>query len=234
MKRISKRELMMRFPVGQTGRAEVLQLGRRQASVRVNGVKCIVSIPTTVRDSLLGCRRINATTRSTPRPLNRGWFAPGTVPPTRHVLDRSLSANKPTLQLEDPAQSQSSAALLAYTEAHPVGCIVWAVVLRSSRSQAKLQLVGGPVATLDAGACHDHTPGEGLRRLALPDPGQRLRVVVRQYRHSQPRGLHVQVQVSLHSWQRDQSFCNQEAGYKNRFDIERSHFAHLPWEQPKT
>lgn len=95
MKRISKRELMMRFPLNQTGRAEVLQLRQHQAIVRVDGVECLVAIPTSVRDSLLGRRRVDATTRSTPRPLNQGWFAPGTEPPTRYVLERSRFANLP-------------------------------------------------------------------------------------------------------------------------------------------
>lgn len=232
MKRVSKREMMMRFPEGQPVRAQVLRVGKRVARVLVDGVECVLPFPPTARDTLLGHDRVNATVSSTPSPMNRGWFAPGTVPPDRRVVGNGLSAVRPTLRFDEPEQAEARVSLDTYIRTHPVGSIVWAVVLRRTRSSAKLQLIGGPETTLEPGACHDHTAGEPLRRLPLPEPGQRLRVVIREYRHSKPLGSHVEVKVSLHSFQRDQGFCNQEAGYKSNFNIERSHFAYLPWARP--
>ena len=130
----------------------------------------------------------------------------------------------PILEYTGEKSETDSHIIQTYTKENPAGSIVLADVESTSRRQAKLKLVGGPRATLDLGACHDVFPNEPIRRLPLPKVGDRVRVLIRRI-----STCGSSVEISLHTWQINQGFCNQEAGYKNRFDVLRSHFAKLPW-----
>ena len=130
----------------------------------------------------------------------------------------------PILEYTGEKAETESHILQKYAKANPAGSIVLAEVESTSQRHAKLKLVGGPRVTLDLGSCHDAFANEPIRRLPLPKEGDRVRVLIRRISSC---GGHAD--VSLHTWRIDQGFCNQEAGYKNRFDVSRSHFAKLPW-----
>ena len=224
MKRISKTQLRMRFETTQAVRAEMLYLGPRRGKVLVDGVECVLEYPASCRDELLGKRFIQALPTAVPAPLNKGCFPKGYKSPQPHEQGPLKMDSMPVLEYTGKHMQTESDLLKAYAKAHPAGTIVLADVQSTSRRHAKLKLVGGPKAVLDLGACHDAFANEPLRRLPLPHQGDRVRVLIRRI---SPCGS--SADVSLHTWQMDQGFCNQEAGYKNSFNVARSHFATLPW-----
>lgn len=224
MKRISKTQLWRRFATSQTVRAEVLYLGPRRGRVSVEGVECILKYPASCRDELLGKRYIQARPTEVPVPLNNGFFPKGYRPQEGFEKCTTKVGLMPILEYTGEKAETESHILQKYAKANPAGSIVLAEVESTSQRHAKLKLVGGPRVTLDLGSCHDAFANEPIRRLPLPKEGDRVRVLIRRISSC---GGHAD--VSLHTWRIDQGFCNQEAGYKNRFDVSRSHFAKLPW-----
>lgn len=225
-RRVSKRTMLHRLDDFPVVRIHLDNLRSSSARVMVDGIACEVKFPRKARQELLRESGVYGNLETIPLAIGNGYMPPGSKSGeyargmTRHTSDL------PRIGIFDDYTEQADRAFNQFRAAHPIGSIVSGKVILVNRQVAILDLGLGLQGRLDTGESLDHTPGSPVEWLPLPDLSECVDVMVRWFI---PRIR--QVSLSLHTFQRDDGFCNYSAGYRRQFNPEGACFRKLPWEK---
>ena len=227
-RRVSKRTMLHRLDDFPVVRIHLDNLRSSSARVMVDGIACDVKFPRKARQELLSESGIVGYVKSIPRAIGNGYMPPGTKSGDYARTGTRKTAVLPGIGIFDDYTERVEQAFHQFREAHPIGAIVSGQVLLVNRRVAILDLGFGLQGRLDSGESLDHTPGSKVKWLPLPEMGECLDVMVRGFI---PRIR--QVNLSLHTFARDDGYCNFSAGYRRRFNSEDACFKKLPWENKR-
>ena len=224
-RRVSKRTMLHRLDDFPVVRVHLDNLRSSSARVMVDGVACEVKFPRKARQELLNESGIVGYVKSIPRAIGNGYMPPGTKSGDYARTGTRKTAVLPGIGIFDDYTERVEQAFHQFREAHPIGAIVSGQVLLVNRRVAILDLGFGLQGRLDSGESLDYIPGSKVKWLPLPGMGECLDVMVRGFI---PRIR--QVSVSLHTFARDDDYCNYSAGYRRRFSSDDASFRKLPWQ----
>ena len=225
-RRVSKRTMLHRLDDFPVVRIHLDNLRSSSARVMVDGIACEVKFPRKARQELLRESGVYGNLETIPLPFGNGYMPPGTKSGDYGRGMSRYTTELPKIVIFDDYTEQADRAFNQFRAAHPIGSIVSGQVILVNRQVAILDLGLGLQGRLDTGESLDHTPGSPVKWLPLPSLGECIDVMV--------RGLIPrirQVSVSLHTFQRDDGFCNYSAGYRRQFNAEGACFRKLPWEK---
>jgi len=225
-RRVSKRTMLHRLDDFPVVRIHLDNLRSSSARVMVDGIACEVKFPRKARHELLRESGIFGDIKSIPSATGDGYMLPGTQSGHYAWAGMRKTDDLPKIGIFDDYTKSVEQAFNQFRAAHPIGSIVSGHVMLVNRQVAILDLGLGLQGRLDTGESLDHTPGIPVRWLPLPSLGECVDVMVRGF---VPRIR--QVSVSLHTFARDDGYCNYSAGYRRRFSSDEACFRKLPWEK---
>lgn len=225
-RRVSKRTMLHRFDDFPVVRIHLDNLRSSSARVMVDGIACEVKFPRKARQELLSESGIVGYVETIPYVIGNGYMPPGTKSGDHAREMMRQTAELPRISIFDDYTEQAEQAFNQFRATHPVGSIVSGHVMLVNRQVAILDLGLGLQGRLDTGESLDHTPGSPVKWLPLPSLGESVDVMVRGFI---PRVR--QVSLSLHTFARDDGYCNYSAGYRHQFNVEGACFRKLPWDK---
>lgn len=225
-RRVSKRTMLHRLDDFPVVRIHLDNLRSSSARVMVDGIACEVKFPRKARQELLSESGIVGYVETIPYAIGNGYMPPGTKSGAHAREMTRQTAELPRIGIFDAYTERVEQAFNQFRAAHPIGSIVSGKVILVNRQVTILDLGLGLQGRLDTGESLDHTPGSPVEWLPLPRLGECVDVMVRWFI---PRMR--EVSLSLHTFQRDDGFCNYSAGYRRQFNPEGACFRKLPWEK---
>jgi hypothetical protein len=225
-RRASKRGMLHRLDDFPVVRIHLDNLRSSSARVMVDGIACEVKFQRKARQDLLSESGIVGYVETIPYAIGNGYMPPGTKSGDYARGMSRHTTELPKIGIFDDYTERADRAFNQFRAAHPIGSIVSGKVILVNRQVAILGLGLGLQGRLDTGESLDHTPGSPVDWLPLPRLGECVDVMVRWFI---PRIR--QVSLSLHTFQRDDGFCNYSSGYRRQFNPEAACFRKLPWEK---
>lgn len=223
MKRVSKREMRNKFSLMREVRVHVDSLEQWNARVVIDGIACDLMFDRKARWEIARPEGVPARVIHYPEPENDGQFLRGTRP-ERPLRSRGVRRTpRPLCEASGRFSQQLREAGATFAARYPVGSLVSARVIRTTRDGVVVELPGGLRARLLRRACLDKGPGGKWRLLREPYVGEKIEVVVRAVEPQ--RGA---VLVSWHNYWRDSRYCAVDVGYRRVYRIEDSLFRRLP------
>jgi len=222
-RRVSKRAMLRRLDSEFPVRIHLHNVRSSSAHVTVDGVTCGMSFPRKARHELLQENGVFGYVQSMPEVIGHGYMPPGTKSGDYARERLRKNAELPLFKVFDAYTESKEQDYLRFKQLHPVGAIVNARVIVVNRRVATLDMGLGLQGRLDVGESLDHTPGSKVQWLPLPRMGD---CVVRGFIDRIN-----QVSLSMHTYKREDRYCNYASGYRQHFDSKGACFEKFPWEK---
>lgn len=225
-RRVSKRAMLRRLDGVEYARVHLDSLRSSCARVVLEGVTCAVNFPRKARHDLLRESGIYGNLAGIPAAIGDGYMPPGCKSDDYARSRLRKNAELPLVKVFDQYTEAKEQALLLFQKQHPVGSIINGRVILVNRRVAILDLGLGIQGRLDVGESLDHTPGSKVQWIPLPIIGDCVDVMVRGFINRIG-----QVNVSRHTYQREDRYCSYASGYRQHFDSKGACFEKFPWEK---
>lgn len=228
MKRVSKRDIRLRFDMIESERLAIERLERGHAVVAVAGVECRLDLTKAERGDLSIAGGYFAWLDSWPNAIGDGSPPRGHRPQEDDTwsLYRRQDRARVCFRTRGCDFDVATLRYREYARHHRVGKLVEAQVASVFSNKVRMRLAPGVWATMPITDYVDRLPGwrrVDLGRFPVPES---LQVILRHIdadRHT--------IRVTLHGYQRDPKYCNAESGYRGAYDAREGLFRYLPWER---
>ena len=224
-RRVSKRAMLRRLDGVAHARIHLDNVRSSSAHVVLEGVTCAVSFPRKARHELLRESGIYGNLAGIPAAIGDGYMPPGCKSDDYARGRLRKNAELPLVKVFDQYTQAKEQAFLLFQKRYPVGANTNGWVILVNRRVAILDLGLGLQGRLDVGESLDHTPGSPVQWLPLPRMGDCVDVMVRGF-----FSRIGQVNLSRHTYQREDRYCNYASGYRRHFDSKGACFEKFPWE----
>jgi hypothetical protein len=225
MRRVSKREIGIRFGLVDEVRVHVTHREHKGAEVRLEGVDCHLALLRTEWNDLTRPGVIRAKLSACPERQGDGWLSKGTKPDS-DALSFPWRRSGPVALVSEGIHSDArTLSYEAFARRYPVGSLVEARVLSQAENRLRLELPGGVITRMASGDYWNRWPSchrTDVHSIHFPE---RIEVIVR--RMNLDRQV---IAVTMHGYPRDPKYCNAASGYRSAYNAREGIFVQLPWE----
>lgn len=231
MKRMSKREMQFRFDLVGEAKVKIDRIERGHAVAVLEGVECRLDLGRSERRDIAHPGAVRARLSYYPKSMGDGSPAKGTQPAKDPCESMVAVFKERGVRLEslEVRREWDTKPYEEFARLHPVGTLVEADVVTVSRHGIRMQFAGGLQTRMSIGDYWDRWPYcryEDRMQSYVPN---RIEVIVRRV-----VPLRRFLNVTMHGYPQDGTYCNATAGYRSAYAAEQGDFRLLPWERGRS